>query len=210
MTRRRLSLYFLLYLFATAVGALLAFLAGMSVGARAAFPATAVAELRDRANHVDTTELIWSCDSFGGAPGLRAQMYERVCGDGAQRQRRRNSPLRRAVAQSIAETALLGAGPPSSRPRDFFAPAPDGAFSAAAPGTAADLLGPPSITGAPLDPFLVFAGGQPTQPIPDPGDPPIVAPLPGAAWLMAAGLIGLFGARRRRPSAGFQPPLGRG
>lgn len=208
MPRQRYSLALIMFLFATAFGALMAFLTGVSDGARAGYVAAAD---RIALSHIDTTEPVWSCDSFGGGPGLPGNMAERVCGERPAARRPLCSPLRRALAQTIADDALAGAPSGASRAPDFFAPAaPEGPSEMRLAG--ADDLGAPTVIGSSIDPFLLV-GGLPRGPGPGPGpiipadptgpplDPPAEVPLPGALPFMATGLAGYFFARRRKPAA---------
>lgn len=202
MARHRFSIALIVFLFATAFGALTAFLTGLSEGARAqyALPADRIA-----LSHLDATEAVWSCDGFGGAPGLRGNMAERACGNSVPKRRRLCTPLRRAMAQTIANGALAGGPSGTSRAPDFFAPAPEGAPELRLASEGGE-PGAPTIIGSHLDPFLLIGGrpGTPGGPDPidptgpPPIDPPAEVPLPGALPFMATGLAGFFLARRRK------------
>lgn len=205
MARQRYGIALIVFLFATAFGALMAFLTGLSEGARASY---APASERIALSHLDATEPVWDCASFGGGPGLPGNMAERVCGEKISRRSRPCTPLRRALAQTIADDALAGGPSSGSRAPDFFAPqAPEGAPEMRLAG--ADALGAPTIIGSPVNPFLLIGGSpgrpgvpvDPTDPTGPPIDPPAEVPLPGALPFMATGLAGFFLARRRKRAA---------
>lgn len=213
MSRQRYSIALIVFLFATAFGALMAFLTGLSDGARAQY---APAADRIALSHLDATEPVWDCNSFGGGPGLPSNMAERVCGEKISRRSRPCTPLRRALAQTIADDALAGGPSSGSRAPDFFAPeALDGAPDMRL--ASADDLRAPTIIGSPMNPFLLVGGSpggpggpgpgnpidptDPTDPTGPPIDPPGEVPLPGALPFMATGLAGFFLARRRKRRA---------
>lgn len=225
MSRRGLGIAILLFLFATALGGLIAFWAGLSQGAHAAAPYRSD---RLAAAIVDTTEAIWECDAFGGAAGLRGTMVERPCGDGRRTRRRaQDTPLRRAMVDTISHDALAGRSRSASRAPDLFAPSPPAEVASFdVPSTVAEVsgddLGSPTILGSSLDPRLLLGSGLTASAAPDPPtagpeDPSnIVAPIPGALPLLATGFLALFGVargRRRKPDgslpAGFSALLQR-
>jgi len=188
----------LVFLIATAIGAFVAFMAGISAGARASS-----VPFWDRiaAAHIDHTDAVWDCNSFGGAPGLRTIMNERVCGEAELRARRPCTPLRRSLVQTVADKRLAG-GEPVARKPDFFA-MPSAATSditveTGSSGAGGDGLGAPTITSAALDPFLLTGARTATPLVPPVIDPPAEVPGPAALPLMATGLLAFRFLRRRR------------
>lgn len=207
MPRQRLSIALIVFLFATIFGALMAFLMGLSDGARAGYspPDHRVVASSIDLNHADP---VWACDFAGGGPGEKA---EAPCEKKPARRGRLCTPLRQAMVRAIADEALAGGEAPSRAP-DFFAPAPeDDAPELAAHG--GDGLGAPTVPGgSALGSYLLLGGpgflgpdpGDPTGPG-DPGDPPFYppvdppaeVPLPGALPFMLTGVAAFFLARRR-------------